>query len=84
MGIVFVRCYGVSRGILQQHEGEIGTPIPPSCRHRGTPELSSAMMVRLVLPLLSSSLYPRAVVSALYPHDRRVLARSCLLSPFFF
>ena len=47
-------------------------PVPPNCRHQGTPELSPA---RCTLEL-SSSGYPRAVVSA------RLLA--CALVNFFF
>ena len=56
-------------GVRQQRGGEIGSPVPPSCHHRGTPELSSAVEGEIGSPRtpeLSSSLYPRAVVSVLY------------------
>ena len=62
---------------LQQREGEIGTPVPPSCRHRGTPELSSAVEGEIgttrTRELSSARCTPE--LSSVQGHDCRVRRR---------
>ena len=72
-----MRCYGLSRGIRQQSEGGIGTPVPPSCRHRGTPELSSAVEGEIGTPRNPELSPARCTpeLSSVQGHDRRVRGR---------